>query len=544
MPCALPLVPITRGAMRVRSSSRVARFGRIFVIGLTSAAAAFTLGASEAPPPAPAKLCSPQIDIAAVVARDPDFARIRSRADSVFRSAVAQAPDGMRADRDHQLALLGKILLYDRNLSVNRNVACITCHTDEAGFTGGVETINKTIVAYPSSAGSMTGARKPQSYGYAAFAPVVHLRAAQQDLAGGNFWDMRATGTRLGNAAAEQAQGPPLDPNEMALPDPACVVYRISRGPYRALFEKVAGAQAFAVKWPADVEQICSRPAPAPANDPLPVHLDATSRGIAAASYDAMARAMAMYEASSEVSSFSSRFDSALANPTHKILTDDELAGWALFRGKAKCNTCHVDGTSRSATGARIVPSDAADGAPLFTDLTAVNIGLPKNRALRFYCENTPNASGFVSNPEGAARIDRGVGGFLSSTANPNREWARLAERFDGAVRVPTLRNVDKRPRPDFVKAYMHNGYLKSLKEVVHFYNTRDAVPRCQGDDDPREKLGCWPAPEVAANVDTTVGKLGLTDREEDQLVAFMRTLTDRRNAPLRIVPAAPGPNR
>ena len=42
---------------------------------------------------------------------------------------------------------------------------------------------------------------------------------------------------------------------------------------------------------------------------------------------------------------------------------------------------------------------------------------------------------------------------------------------------VPTLRNVDKRPRPDFIKAYGHNGYFKSLKEIVHFYNTRDALP-------------------------------------------------------------------
>jgi cytochrome c peroxidase len=69
---------------------------------------------------------------------------------------------------------------------------------------------------------------------------------------------------------------------------------------------------------------------------------------------------------------------------------------------------------------------------------------------------------------------------------------------------------------------------LKSLKEVVHFYNTRDALPRCRDDGDPREKVSCWPAPEVAANVDTTIGKLGLTSQEEDQLVAFMKTLTDQ----------------
>jgi cytochrome c peroxidase len=78
----------------------------------------------------------------------------------------------------------------------------------------------------------------------------------------------------------------------------------------------------------------------------------------------------------------------------------------------------------------------------------------------------------------------------------------------------------------------------------VHFYNTRDVLPRCQGEDDPREKSNCWPAPEIAANVDSTVGKLGLTDREEDQIVTFLRALTDRHRAPLRVVPETAAPKR
>lgn len=44
---------------------------------------------------------------------------------------------------------------------------------------------------------------------------------------------------------------------------------------------------------------------------------------------------------------------------------------------------------------------------------------------------------------------------------------------------MPTLRNVDLRPNPTDVKAYMHNGVFKSLEEVVRFYNTRDVLPRC-----------------------------------------------------------------
>jgi len=82
------------------------------------------------------------------------------------------------------------------------------------------------------------------------------------------------------------------------------------------------------------------------------------------------------------------------------------------------------------------------------------------------------------------------------------------------------------RPNPRFIKAYMHNGYFKNLKDVVHFYNTRDTLPRCSAG-----ALGvnvtCWPAPEVAANLDRTIGALHLTEQEENDLVAFMKTLTD-----------------
>ena len=82
-----------------------------------------------------------------------------------------------------------------------------------------------------------------------------------------------------------------------------------------------------------------------------------------------------------------------------------------------------------------------------------------------------------------------------------------------GKQKVPTLRNVDKRPGIGFTKAYMHNGVFKSLKEVVHFYNTRN--------------VGSW-IPEVAENINKVdLGNLGLTDGEENAIVAFMKTLSD-----------------
>jgi cytochrome c peroxidase len=77
------------------------------------------------------------------------------------------------------------------------------------------------------------------------------------------------------------------------------------------------------------------------------------------------------------------------------------------------------------------------------------------------------------------------------------------------------------------VKAYIHNGYLKSLKEVVHFYNTRDALPRCKAGD-PGEKVTCWPAPEYPETMNRRqLGYVGLSDEQENQIVAFMKTLTD-----------------
>ncbi len=328
---------------------------------------------------------------------------------------------------------------------------------------------------------------------------------------------MRATGLRLDNPAAEQAQAPPLNPVEMGLPDAACVVYRMSGRPYRPLFEAVWGKQAFAITWPGDVDRICDAPAPAAPADPLPVHLNDVDRGIAQTTFDAMALSMAAYERSSEGSPFSSKYDAVMGH-TAKFTPEEQL-GYDLFRGKGRCNECHRDGG----------PGEE----PLFTDFTASNLGTPANPAMPFYGEGAPDPRGYVANPEGPGFIDTGVGGFLagahalSGQPNPDPDWTPYAAKFKGRFQVPTLRNVDKRPYDGFVKSYGHNGYFKSLKEIMHFYNTRDVLPRC-APNDPGEKVSCWPAPEYAENMNTRqLGNLGLSDEEENAIVAFMKTLSD-----------------
>jgi cytochrome c peroxidase len=445
-----------------------------------------------------------------------EIAEVESEIDRIEAATLerfATPPD----NQVQQIELLGKAMLYDKQLSVNRNEACAFCHMPSTGFTGPVSELNRTTGSYPGSVRTRFSERKPQTHSYAPLSPVLHYNAGQDDLVGGNFWDMRATGRRLGNPAAEQAEGPPTNPVEMGLPDIACAVYRASQRPYRALFESVWGPQAFAIGWPDNAEAVCNQPGPPAPDDPAPVHLGPLDRGRAATTFDQMAQSIAGYEASHEVTAFSSKYDVVQAGRAK--FTPQEQAGYDLFRGKANCNACHRDGG----------PGED----PLFTDFTASNIGTPANPLLPYYAEGAPDQRGYVANRNGASFVDFGVGGFLanghplSQPSAVDARWQHLVPQTRGRFQAPTLRNVDKRPNDGFVKAFGHNGYFKSLKEIVHFYNTRDVLPRC-APDDPREGTGCWPAPEETANMNKSrIGHLGLSDAEEDAVVSFMQTLTD-----------------
>ncbi len=445
-----------------------------------------------------------------------EIAQLEAEIDRIETQTVerlAALPD----NQIQRIELLGKLMLYDKNLSVYRNEACAFCHMPETGFTGPVSELNRTTGSYPGSVRTRFSDRKPQSHAYAPLSPVLHYNPGQGDLVGGNFWDMRATGRRLGNPAAEQAQGPPTNPVEMGLPDIACAVYRASQRPYRVLFESVWGPQAFAVEWPSDAEEVCNRPGPADAGQPLPVHLSPIDRGRVSTTFDQMAQSIAGYEASAEVTSFTSKFDAVLAKKAQ--FTPQEQQGYDLFRGKARCNECHRDGG----------PGED----PLFTDFTASNIGTPANPRLPYYEENQPDGLGYVANPKASSFVDGGVGTFLSQghlLSQPSavdQRWLKLAPDNQARMQVPTLRNVDRRPYPAFVKAYGHNGYFTSLKEIVHFYNTRDVLPRCKPHD-AGEGTTCWPAPESTDNMNRSkVGNLGLSEAEEDAIVSLMQTLTD-----------------
>jgi cytochrome c peroxidase len=501
----------------------------------------------------PFAICSRNVNVASLLPggahEDPDVATAASFITLTEDNLLQEVGQASSLDLYHQLTLLGKTEIYDVNLSPLTDIACATCHASYTGFRGASSVFNATTAAQPGGVPITNatppepnfrfGPRNPQSYAYAAFAPILHYNATQASFYGGNFWDMRATGIRLGNPAAEQAQGPPTNPVEMGNQDSACVVWKASQSGYASLITTIWGPQSFAIHWPGNVATVCAHPGPPPTTDPLPVHLSAIDRGTSNSTYDHMTMAMASFESSAEVSAFSSKFDAFLAG--NATLSGAELAGYQLFNGKAGCNQCHLSGTAVNTPNTLA----AADVGPLFTDFTANNIGLPKNLALPYYCESKPDQFGYTPNPLGFNFLDLGVGAMLSGTNNPNPlQWKQLAPLFNGTFQTATLRNVDKRPRPDFVKEYMHNGYLKSLKEVVHFYNTSQALPRCaQGS--PGEKVTCWPQPEYPATLNTTqLGNLGLTSDEEDDVVAFLQTLTDGFVSTPSALESAPVPRR
>ncbi len=435
-----------------------------------------------------------------------------------------------------QIRILGKLLLYDKNYSVERNSACTSCHSSETGFTGPVSELNQTTVAYPASVRYRFGSRRPKSYSYSPYSQIVHLDPNSHQFYGGNFWDQRATAWKLQNPSSQQAEEPPVDALELGLSDSACVVYRLSQASYLFLFKDVWGIDITAIKFPSNIEEICSTPTQGPTDPDFAgnVPLDELSRSLVRTVYDQFGMSIAANEAGPEVSPFNSKFDYAITHPDQQVLTPDEQQGWELFDGKGKCNLCHLDSLTAFQKGQpQVSTQEVPETEPLFTDVAAFNLGLPKNDDIPYLYEDKADKYGVTPNPQGPSYIDHGLGDFLRNAPgtgqiNPKNYWMKFAEQNDGKFQTATIRDVDKRPYPTFVKAYFHNGVIKDLKTVVHFYNTRDVLPHCpKGVDDPNFGKTCWAPPEVPENVDQRIGNLGLTDHEEDLIVDFMKTLTD-----------------
>src|SRR6202008_3484461 len=242
-------------------------------------------------------------------------------------------PPVLKGTGTESIETLGELMLFDKTMSPGRNQACTSCHMPYAGWSGPIPSVNATMIAYPGTAHYRAGKRTPQRHTYAPFFPVLQYNKEQQLFFGGNFWDSRATGYRLRNPDAEQAQGPPVDTQEMGNPDTACIVYKLSKATYRRLFEEVWGKDSLNIKFPPDTERICATPAGAAVfgGDTTPVKLSPEDRTRSNNAYDHWGQSIDAYEQSVQVSAFTSKFDGWLHDPTKYPLTADEKAGYDLF---------------------------------------------------------------------------------------------------------------------------------------------------------------------------------------------------------------------
>ncbi|MBR7888019.1 c-type cytochrome [Marinomonas sp. A79] len=341
-------------------------------------------------------------------------------------------------------ALLGAQLFFDPSLSKEGNQSCATCHDIAHGFIDSRGDVLQGAVSLGSDMHSM-GTRNTPSAAYAAFSPMFH-QMSDGEYRGGQFLDGRAS------SLAEQAEGPFLNPVEMALPNGADVVSRVKANErYQAMFDDLYGKDVL--------------------NDP--------KKG-----YSAITDAIASFEKTEMFMPFDSKYDRALRGEVK--LTPQEELGKVLFFSQqfTNCNACHQLNTSP------FHPQET------FTNFEYKNIGVPANPAL-------------------VAR--EGYKKDLGLLENPAVKDVNQAGKF----KVPSLRNVA------VTGPYMHSGVFQDLRTVVLFYDKYNNPKRTINP----ETGEVWGEPEVAENIDFENLESGpaLKDERVDAIVAFLKTLTDRR---------------
>ncbi len=332
---------------------------------------------------------------------------------------------------DDKIAL-GKQIFFDKSLSNPVGQSCATCHSPEKGFSDEVN----AAISQGANNGFFSNRNSPM-LSYNVFSPQRYYNNEDETYIGGFFYDGRATNLET------QMKNPFISPTEMNNGTIENVVNKLKNTPY---FDKLLSLYGN----PTNSEEI----------------------------FSALTDAVARYERSPEVNSFTSKFD--YVSRGLLSFTADEKAGLNLFMDKAKCAQCHV------------LDADPNTGKVLFTDFSYDNLGIPKNNTNPFYEQSA------TINPLGKNYIDLGIGATVNQP------------QHHGKFKVPTLRNIA-------VSApYYHNGSIKTLKEAIHFYNVRD------------KNTGEFDAPEYNFNVNKTeLGDLKLTDNEENQIEKFLNTLTD-----------------
>jgi cytochrome c peroxidase len=174
-----------------------------------------------------------------------------------------------------------------------------------------------------------------------------------------------------------------------------------------------------------------------------------------------VANALASYVRS--LAKLNSRFDEYMRGKEN-ALSVQELKGFNLFMGKAKCATCHF--------------------VPLFNGITPPKYVVSETEVL-----GVPR-----SQKDSTIDADTGYYGVIG------------IDSYKYAFKVPTIRNIDK------TAPYMHNGVYQTLEQVMDFYNNGGGTG-----------LGIH-----LPNQTLSKEKLHLTEKEKEDIIAFMKSLDNK----------------
>lgn len=311
----------------------------------------------------------------------------------------SRAGEAENADpvREQKLQDLGQALFFDVNLSLDRKQSCATCHDPARAFT---DWRDSGVGAAASMGGDMhtIGDRNAPTISYASLIPALQLNQ-NGDYVGGLFWDGRA------DTLEEQAGGPPLNPDEMAMTDSALVQQRLKENAnYGYAFRDLFGEEV----------------------------LENSETAFAA-----MLESIAAFERTEFFSPFDSRYDRYLAGEYEP--TEQETLGMTLFFSNqfANCNKCHQLQTLPEAK------------LETFSNYRFHNIGVPANKLLR------------EANGRGAAHVDHGLLENPEITDQAQDGKFRVPTLRNVAITAPYMHNgvfKDLRTVVKFYNKYQAKG--------------------------------------------------------------------------------------
>jgi cytochrome c peroxidase len=204
---------------------------------------------------------------------------------------------------------------------------------------------------------------------------------------------------------------------------------------------------------------------------------------------DHIAKAIASFERT--LVSGNSPFDRFYFKGQTDAMTDAQVRGFNLFTGQGRCISCHT------------IEQDQA----LFTDGRFHNIGIGINQIQ----QDVPRLTkAFLEAKNKGGNVD-----VMALSNKKTSELGRFAVTDElnqiGAFKTPTLRNVE------LTAPYMHDGSLKTLKDVMNHYNNGGVAKA--GD-------------RVNDFLSGGIRPLNLTDAQLEDLVAFMKALTSSKLSP------------